>query len=171
MPSLQSILRGPFGFLLTLLTFVGCPIIPQDILRPEDALEPNDDAASATLLLPGVAVSGVAIQSNLDVFAVDVEAGKTLVFTFASTESDSCANFAISAPDGQTLYDDGDFLCGRNQPKIQASTVQFSQSAGALTLRVSPTQSGRYLIAIDERPFADNVFPNLWRYELTATVE
>ena len=141
--------------------------------RSEDALEPNDDAQAATVLVAGQAVEGRANQGNLDVFAVDAAADQTILFRLESLGLEDCAKFTVTDPDGRTLYRDSGFTCERGpEPEVQAEGVTFTRVEGfGYELRIPAATAGTYLLTIDERGQADNIFAFSWDYRVTATVE
>ncbi len=141
--------------------------------RSEDALEPNDNAQAATLLVAGQAVEGRANQGNLDVFAIDAAADPTILLRLESLGLEDCAKFTVTDPGGRTLYRDSGFTCERGpEPQVQAEGVTFTRVEGfGYELRIPATTAGTYLLTIDEHGQADNIFPFSWDYRVTATVE
>lgn len=161
-PALAVLLIG------TLTTTTGCRTT-----RSEDALEPNDTTQTATVLTAGQAVEGRANQGNLDLFAVEAAADQTILFRLESLGLEDCAKFTVSDPAGQTLYRDSGSTCDRGpEPDVQAEGVTFTRVEGfGYELRIPAATAGTYLLTIDERGQADNIFAFSWDYRVTATVE
>lgn len=157
-----------------LLLVTGCP----QGNRPDDALEPNDDASQATPLTPGQPIEARANQDNPDVFSLEVPAAGTIVFRVESRGLENCPAFTASAPDGTVLYEDRHEFCKRRAVEAQKAPgvemllldVQGSD-IGAYELRAPASQPGRYLLTILEQGRVDNLLPFSWDYRLTARVE
>lgn len=139
--------------------------------RPDDALEPNDSAAQATPLEPGVALSARANQGNPDVFAVRAEAGRTLLITLESLGLEECPAFRLDDPHGRTLYADAYARCRRvGGPAVQQAGVTFEHAPGVYRLRVAETTAGTYLLQVLEGGDADNLSPYSWDFRVRVTL-
>ncbi|MBN1208680.1 MAG: hypothetical protein JXB05_27715 [Myxococcaceae bacterium] len=146
--------------------------------RPDDALEPNDDASQATPLTPGQPVEGRANQDNPDVFSLEAPEGRTIVFQVDSLGLENCPAFTVAGPDGALLYEDRHHFCNRGPADaVKAPGVEFlllnvqGHEIGGYELRVPAQQTGRYLLTILEQGRVDNLFPFSWDYRLTPRVE
>ena len=166
-------LHAPIRWLVSLgVCAAACGTTGCRTARPDDALEPNDDLASATRLVAGQAVEGRANQGNPDVFAIQAAAGQTIVLRLESKGNEDCAAFQVTAPSGTVVYEDKGATCTsleRAQPTASAS-LTVVQGFG-YELRVTAAETGLYDLTINELGQADNVFPFSWDYRLTATLE
>jgi hypothetical protein len=153
------------------LAIAGCPRVD------DDALEPNDSPDQATMLSLDTPLTARAVQDNPDVFAIDIQVGggttlSELQFEFETLGGDECATFAVTAPDGVTLYRDTNPFCSRafyNPEKVPAAMLDFRPGEG-YTLTVPAQISGRYALTVNENGQVDNVFDYFWDYRLTATL-
>jgi len=151
-----------------LISMGGCP-------RPDDAFEPNDTIATATVLTLDEALVGVASQFNNDVFSVEVSAGDALLFKVESLDHDVCPLFTLSAPDETVLYAEPSVFC-RNFEEVVPETQVGDASLTilpdqAFEIRVTAEQDGPYYLTIFEGSHADNLFTFSWNYQITASVE
>lgn len=147
------------------LSICGCPR-PQD-----DALEPNDDASTATPLASGTSIEARAVQDNADVFAIAAGTGSELVITLETLSGEVCPWFSVAGPDGTQLYTDGHRFCGRTGARpVAVPEASLEQRADdSFVLSVPAATEGTYLLTIRELGHADNLFDYAWEYRLTVT--
>jgi hypothetical protein len=154
--------------ILGLTLIGGCP-------PPADAPEPNDSAPPATPPPPRVAVEAPPLQGNPHAFPIPLAAGGVLHFAAQTldVEEESCAAFAVLAPDGTILYDDNLTSCSRGlaEPtQVDGASLAHQPGAG-YDLRVPAAQAGTYVLTVRVLGYADNLFTYSWHYRLTATQE
>lgn len=142
--------------------------------RSNDSYEPNDTIETATAVMQGIEVLATVGQDNPDVFSIQAPAGKTVVFSLTGKGREECPEFAVTGPDGKTLYQDQRGFCG-DPPLLAESNdggVAVSGKAGkGYELRVPAKAAGMYYLTVKERKQPDNTFPYSWDYALTAKVE
>lgn len=100
--------------------------------------EPNDDAATATVARMGDTIAGTVNPSDVDYYAVDLEAGTQLELIAAPVQF--CRDFSFLDPSGNRL------AFGNCMDNID-------------TLRVTIPASGRYLIRVTQFDDAPRDFP------------
>lgn len=140
--------------------------------RPDDALEPNNNFQSATVLTAGQTLTGRANQGNVDVFAFKSEARRLIVFSLQSIGMEDCAAFTVTAPDGGILYQDSDSFCDKTRERaVRAAGVRFAKVKDfGYEIRVPAETAGTYFLSINERGRADNIYPFSWDYRIKADV-
>ncbi|MEM7201936.1 MAG: hypothetical protein AAF628_16840 [Planctomycetota bacterium] len=149
---------------VTLLALAGCTT------RPDDAYEPNDDPAQATVLELGAAIQARANQGNPDYFAVVAEAGTRLRLELRDLGLEDCPAFTLIDPAGAVLFKDGRARCRRiGAPEVHDPRVSFEIEAGVAYRFALPVEtSGVHVLRIDEGSNADNIAPYSWDYEILA---
>ena len=100
--------------------------------------EPNDDAATATVARMGDTIAGTVNPSDVDYYAVDLEAGTQLELIAAPVQF--CRDFSFLDPSGNRL------AFGNCMDNID-------------TLRVTIPATGRYLIRVTQFDDAPRDFP------------
>lgn len=148
----------------TAMCMGGCP-------RPDDALEPNDTAETATRLTMGEPIEARVIQDNPDVFVVAAGPGQTLIFDLVSLGEEDCNSFKVVGPGGLTKYEDENHFCGRvgELPIVQPGGKLELLGEGAYRLTIHADAEGDYFLYVWERGHADNIFTYSWHYRLTVS--
>ena len=163
--------------LLLMVSTAGC----RGCARPEDGLEPNNTAATATPLTHGVSVTGRAVQGNVDMFAFAVPRPGVILFHMESRRpgrDEACASFTVTGPGGRVHFTESHHLC----PLREAGTTTHT-SGVTLTvtqndrhrnvgyeLRVPVSVSGTTYLKVLEHGQADNIFTFSWDYQITDTL-
>ncbi len=159
---MRSVLRG-----VAVCSLVACA--PP---RADDALEPNDDRDSATLLSPGVAVKGRANEHDADVFAVQAAADSRIVFVAADRGLERCPKFQVHDPGGVELVGQPvTGACEAASGETRLIPGALLQDLGdAVSIEVPAARAGAYFLTIMEDGGEDSVAPLSWDYEVTATL-
>src|SRR4051812_35982629 len=125
----------PRSAVFSLLLVLGAARVSAQTTREH---EPNDEAATATLARMGDTVAGTVNPSDVDYYAVDLEAGTQLELIAAPVQF--CRDFSFLDPSGNRM------AFGNCMENID-------------TLRVTIPASGRYLIRVTQFDDTPRDFP------------
>lgn len=141
--------------------------------RPDDALEPNDDLASATPLVLGEYVDGRANQDNPDVFSVEVPAGETLYFALKDRGLEDCAGFVVQTSETDILYEDTYQSCSHTSLDVPVTNgaARTDIEGFGYEIEIASTVAGTYFLTVLEHGEADNVAPFSWDYSIRASLD
>ncbi len=147
----------------------GCPQ-PLD----NDALERNDTPATASVLQPGVGVEARAVQGGAaDVYSITAGPDQRVIFQIERRFGEDCAAFAVTDPEGDTLYSDTFTFCGRGGAAPTAASgvvMTVLEDAAGYTLEVPARTQGAYLLTLREQGHVDNLLSYVYEYRLIADV-
>ncbi|MCK5358509.1 MAG: hypothetical protein KAJ48_08955 [Elusimicrobiales bacterium] len=153
-----------FGF-CAILIISGCKKT-----RSDDALEPNDTFQLATELTAGKVLAGRAKQENIDIFSFKCEAMREIVFSLQSIGLEDCAEFTVTGPGGDILYqDEGSFCDSPRELAMRVNGVKLEEIKNfGYKIYVPAKKSGKYFLSISERGRPDNIYPFSWDYKIKA---
>ena len=140
---------------------------------PNDALEPNNSLAEATILEFDTPLKARSVQGDPDVFLVSLEASSTVIFKVATVADDNKGRLSFTVTDADGFLFEGRPENCRVARSSENAGVTLSPEAvaNACYLRLSVSKAGTYYLTLIDRGEADNIFPTHWDYQVEAELE